>query len=204
LPDKAIDLIDEAAAKIKIELDSKPEVMDRLDRRLIQLQIEREAVRKETDEASLKRFGLIAEEIERLEKEIADLDEVWKAEKAQALGSKDVLEAIERVRGEIKSYTDKGDFNKVAELQYGKLPELEKRLKDAQAAEAGKKAGGRPQLLRTQVGAEEIAEVVARATGIPVSKLMQGERDKLLQMEDKLHQRVVGQDEAISAVADAI
>jgi len=204
LPDKAIDLIDEAAAKIKIELDSKPEVMDRLDRRLIQLQIEREAVRKETDEASQKRFGLIAEEIERLEKEIADLDEVWKAEKAQALGSKDVMEAIERVRGEIKSYTDKGDFNKVAELQYGKLPELEKRLKDAQAAEDGKKEGGRPQLLRTQVGAEEIAEVVARATGIPVNKLMQGERDKLLQMEDKLHQRVVGQDEAISAVADAI
>ncbi len=204
LPDKAIDLIDEAASKIKIELDSKPEVMDRLDRRLIQLQIEREAVRKETDEASQKRFALIAEEINRLEKEIADLDEIWKAEKAQALGSKDVMEEIDRVRGQIKTFTDKGDLTKVAELQYGRLPELEKRLKDAQANEAGKKGGSRPQLLRTQVGAEEIAEVVARATGIPVSKLMQGERDKLLQMERKLHERVVGQDEAIGAVANAI
>ncbi|WP_066270100.1 ATP-dependent chaperone ClpB [Hydrogenophaga palleronii] len=208
LPDKAIDLIDEAASKIKIELDSKPEVMDRLDRRLIQLQIEREAVRRETDEASQKRFGLIAEEIARLEKEISDYDEIWKAEKAAALGSKDVMEEMDRIRSQIKSFTDKGDFNKVAELQYGKLPELEKRLKDAQAVESGKaqnKDGtGRPQLLRTQVGAEEIAEVVARATGIPVSKLMQGERDKLLLMEGKLHERVVGQDEAIGAVANAI
>ncbi len=204
LPDKAIDLIDEAAAKIKIEKDSKPEVMDRLDRRLIQLKIEREAVRKEKDEASQKRFGLIEEEIGRLEKEIADLDEIWKAEKAQDQGSTQVREEIEKLRHQIDEFTRKGDFNKVAELQYGKLPELEKRLKDAQAAEAGKKEGGRPQLLRTQVGSEEIAEVVARATGIPVSKLMQGERDKLLQMEDKLHQRVVGQDEAISAVANAI
>jgi ATP-dependent Clp protease ATP-binding subunit ClpB len=208
LPDKAIDLIDEAASKIKIELDSKPEVMDRLDRRLIQLQIEREAVRREKDEASQKRFGLIEEEIARLEKEISDYDEIWKAEKAAALGSKDVMEEMDRIRSQIKTFTDKGDFNKVAELQYGKLPELEKRLKDAQAVESGKalnKDGkGRPQLLRTQVGAEEIAEVVARATGIPVSKLMQGERDKLLLMEGKLHERVVGQDEAISAVANAI
>ena len=208
LPDKAIDLIDEAASKIKIELDSKPEVMDRLDRRLIQLQIEREAVRREKDEASQKRFGLIAEEITRLEKEISDYDEIWKAEKAAALGSKDVMEEMDRIRSQIKTFTDKGDFNKVAELQYGKLPELEKRLKDAQAVESGKaqnKDGkGRPQLLRTQVGAEEIAEVVARATGIPVSKLMQGERDKLLLMEGKLHERVVGQDEAIGAVANAI
>jgi len=208
LPDKAIDLIDEAASKIKIELDSKPEVMDKLDRRLIQLQIEREAVRREKDEASQKRFGLIAEEIARLEKEISDYDEIWKSEKAQALGSKDVMEEMDRIRSQIKTFTDKGDFNKVAELQYGKLPELEKRLKDAQAVEAGKAANkdgkGRPQLLRTQVGAEEIAEVVARATGIPVAKLMQGERDKLLVMEDKLHQRVVGQDEAIAAVANAI
>ncbi|WP_300658356.1 ATP-dependent chaperone ClpB [Hydrogenophaga sp.] len=208
LPDKAIDLIDEAASKIKIELDSKPEVMDRLDRRLIQLQIEREAVRREKDEASQKRFGLIEEEIARLTKEISDYDEIWKAEKAAALGSKDVMEEMDRIRSQIKSFTDKGDFNKVAELQYGKLPELEKRLKDAQAAESGKalnKDGkGRPQLLRTQVGAEEIAEVVARATGIPVSKLMQGERDKLLMMEGKLHERVVGQDEAIGAVANAI
>ena len=208
LPDKAIDLIDEAASKIKIELDSKPEVMDRLDRRLIQLQIEREAVRREKDEASQKRFGLIEEEISRLEKEISDYDEIWKAEKAAALGSKDVMEEMDRIRSQIKTFTDKGDFNKVAELQYGKLPELEKRLKDAQAVESGKaqnKDGtGRPQLLRTQVGAEEIAEVVARATGIPVSKLMQGERDKLLLMEGKLHERVVGQDEAIGAVANAI
>jgi ATP-dependent Clp protease ATP-binding subunit ClpB len=208
LPDKAIDLIDEAASKIKIELDSKPEVMDKLDRRLIQLQIEREAVRREKDEASQKRFGLIAEEIARLEKEISDYDEIWKSEKAQALGSKDVMEEMDRIRSQIKTFTDKGDFNKVAELQYGKLPELEKRLKDAQAVESGKAANkdgtGRPQLLRTQVGAEEIAEVVARATGIPVAKLMQGERDKLLVMEDKLHQRVVGQDEAIGAVANAI
>ncbi|MGV3728551.1 ATP-dependent chaperone ClpB [Hydrogenophaga sp.] len=208
LPDKAIDLIDEAASKIKIELDSKPEVMDRLDRRLIQLQIEREAVRREKDEASQKRFGLIEEEIARLEKEISDYDEIWKAEKAAALGSKDVMEEMDRIRSQIKTFTDKGDFNKVAELQYGKLPELEKRLKDAQAVESGKaqnKDGkGRPQLLRTQVGAEEIAEVVARATGIPVAKLMQGEGDKLLLMEGKLHERVVGQDEAIGAVANAI
>ncbi|MGE0348635.1 ATP-dependent chaperone ClpB [Hydrogenophaga sp.] len=204
LPDKAIDLIDEAAAKIKIEIDSKPEVMDRLDRRLIQLQIEAEAVKKEKDEASQKRFELIQVEIGKLQKEIADLDEIWKAEKAQAQGSAQVKEEIDKLRHQIEEFTRKGDFNKVAELQYGKLPELEKKLKDAQAAEAGKKEGGRPQLLRTMVGAEEIAEVVARATGIPVSKLMQGERDKLLLMEGKLHERVVGQDEAIGAVANAI
>jgi len=208
LPDKAIDLIDEAASKIKIELDSKPEVMDKLDRRLIQLQIEREAVRREKDEASKKRFGLIEEEIGKLQKEIADLDEIWKAEKAQAQGSKTIMQEIEKVDFEIKELTRKGDFNRAGELQYGKLPGLQKQLKDAQTKEAGKaknaKDGGRPQLLRTMVGAEEIAEVVSRATGIPVSKMMQGERDKLLQMEDKLHQRVVGQDEAISAVASAI
>ena len=204
LPDKAIDLIDEAAAKIKIEMDSKPEVMDKLDRRLIQLQIEREAVRREKDESSQKRFGLIEEEIVKLQKEISDLDEIWQAEKAQALGSKDVMEEIDRIRFQIEEFTRKGDFNKVAELQYGKLPELEKRLKQAQATEGQKGANKAPQLLRTQVGAEEIAEVVARATGIPVSKLMQGERDKLLQMEAKLHERVVGQDEAIGAVANAI
>ena len=208
LPDKAIDLIDEAAAKIKIEIDSKPEVMDKLDRRLIQLQIEREAVKREKDEASQKRFELINEEISKLQKEIADYDEIWKAEKAQAQGSAQFKEEIDKLRHHIEEFTRKGDFNKVAELQYGKLPELEKKLKDAQDSEAGKakdaKDGGRPQLLRTMVGAEEIAEVVARATGIPVSKLMQGERDKLLVMEDKLHQRVVGQDEAITAVANAI
>lgn len=205
LPDKAIDLIDEAAAKVKIEIDSKPEVMDRLDRRLIQLKIEREAVKKEKDEASIKRLGLIEEEIAKLEREAADLEEVWKAEKATAQGSAHLKEEIDRTRTQIEEFKRKGDFNKVAELQYGKLPELEKKLKDAQAKEAGGAAGdGRPTLLRTMVGAEEIAEVVARATGIPVSKLMQGERQKLLQMESRLHERVVGQDEAIRAVSDAI
>jgi ATP-dependent Clp protease ATP-binding subunit ClpB len=204
LPDKAIDLIDEAAAKIKIEIDSKPEVMDKLDRRLIQLQIEREAVRREKDESSQKRFELIEEEIVKLQKEISDMDEIWQAEKAQALGSKDVMEEIDQINTLIEELTRKGDFNKVAELQYGKLPELKKRLSQAQDSEANKTDAHAPRLLRTQVGAEEIAEVVSRATGIPVAKMMQGEKDKLLQMEDKLHQRVVGQDEAISAVANAI
>jgi ATP-dependent Clp protease ATP-binding subunit ClpB len=203
LPDKAIDLIDEAASKIKIELDSKPEVMDKLDRRLIQLQIEREAVKREKDEASQKRLGLIETEILTLQKEISDLDEIWQAEKAQAQGSKTVMEEMEKIKFQIEDLKRKGDFNKVAELQYGKLPELEKRLKEAQDVE---KSGSNtaPRLLRTQVGAEEIAEVVARATGIPVAKLMQGERDKLLVMEGKLHDRVVGQEEAITAVANAI
>src|SRR5882757_8370514 len=208
LPDKAIDLIDEAASKIKIELDSKPEVMDKLDRRLIQLQIEREAVKREKDEASKKRLGLIEEQIVKLQREAADLDEIWKAEKAAAQGSAHVKEEIDRIRTQIEEFKRKGDFNKVAELQYGKLPELERTLKDAQAKETKKgadgKAKGVPQLLRTMVGTEEIAEVVARATGIPVSKLLQGERDKLLQMEAKLHERVIGQDEAITAVSDAI
>ena len=204
LPDKAIDLIDEAASKISIERDSKPEVMDKLDRRLIQLQIEREAVRREKDEASQKRFGLIEDEITKLQKEISDLDAIWQAEKAQALGSKDVMEEIDRIKFQIEEQTRKGDFNKVAELQYGKLPDLEKRLKAAQDSEAAPRANAAPKLLRTQVGAEEIAEVVARSTGIPVSKLMQGERDKLLLMEGKLHERVVGQNEAIGAVANAI
>jgi len=177
--------------------------MDKLDRRLIQLQIEREAVRKETDEASQKRLALIEEEIVKLQKEIADFEEIWRAEKAQAQGSQQVREQIDQLRQQIEELTRKGDFNKVAELQYGKLPELEKRLKEAQAKESGAEAQA-PRLLRTQVGAEEIAEVVSRATGIPVSKMMQGEREKLLQMEGKLHERVVGQDEAISAVANAI
>jgi ATP-dependent Clp protease ATP-binding subunit ClpB len=205
LPDKAIDLIDEAAAKVKIEIDSKPEALDRLDRRLIQLKIEREAVKREKDEASIKRLGLIEEEIVKLQREYADMEEIWKAEKAQAQGSANVKEEIDKLRFQIEEYTRKGDFNKVAELQYGKLPELEKRHKDAQDKETAKvKLSGKPTLLRTQVGAEEIAEVVARATGIPVSKLLQGERDKLLTMEDKLHERVVGQQEAIVAVSDAI
>ncbi len=204
LPDKAIDLIDEAAAKVKIEIDSKPEVMDKLDRRLIQLQIEREAVRREKDEGSQKRFALIEDEIVKLQREAADLDEVWKAEKAAAQGSAHLKEEIDRMRFKIEEWKRKGDFNQVAELQYGKLPELEKKLKEAQASETEKAGEGRPQLLRTMVGAEEIAEVVARATGIPVSKLMQGEREKLLQMEGRLHQRVIGQEEAITAVANAI
>jgi len=208
LPDKAIDLIDEAASKVRIEIDSKPEAMDKLDRRLIQLQIERAAVKREKDEASQRRLGLIEEEITRVQREAADLEEIWKAEKAVAQGSAHLMEEIDRARFQIEEWKRKGDFNKVAELQYGKLPELEKKLKDAQAKEAKKgadsKGKGRPQLLRTTVGAEEIADVVARATGIPVSKLMQGEREKLLQMETKLHDRVVGQDEAIAAVANAI
>ena len=202
LPDKAIDLIDEAASRIKMEIDSKPESMDKLDRRLIQLKIEREAVRKEKDEASKKRFELLEQEIAKLERESADLEEVWKAEKAAVQGSQSIKEEIDQVRHEIESYTRKGDWQKVSELQYGRLPELEARLKAADASGDGKAA--KMQLLRTQVGAEEIAEVVSRATGIPVSKMMTGEREKLLTMESHLHGRVVGQDEAVTLVSDAI
>jgi ATP-dependent Clp protease ATP-binding subunit ClpB len=205
LPDKAIDLIDEAAAKIKIEIDSKPEVMDKLERRMIQLKIEREAMKKEKDEASQKRLALIEDDLAKLEKEYADLDEIWRAEKASAQGSEQVRKEIEQIKFQIQEATRKGDFNKVAELQYGKLPALEKQLKEAQAQRSRCRGQAKAhKLLRTQVGAEEIAEVVSRATGIPVSKMMQGERDKLLRMEDALHQRVVGQDEAIDAVANAI
>ena len=204
LPDKAIDLIDEAAAKVKIEIDSKPEALDRLDRRMIQLKIEREAMKKEHDEGSIRRLGLIEEELLRLQRESNDLEEIWKSEKAAAQGSADVNKQIEHIKVQIEELKRKGDFNAVAKLQYDELPKLEKRLQQAQATEADKGKSGRPQLLRTTVGAEEIAEVVSRATGIPVSKLMQGERDKLLQMEAKLHGRVVGQDEAITVVADAI
>ena len=201
LPDKAIDLIDEAASKIKIEIDSRPEVMDRLDRRVIQLKIEREAVRKEKDEASQRRMGLIEEEIARLEREYADLEEVWKAEKATVQGSQYIKEEIEKVRQQMDEATRASNWQLVSELQYGKLPELEAQLKKADSSAA---KSDRPKLLRTQVGAEEIAEVVSRATGIPVSKMMQGERDKLIHMEEQLHKRVVGQDEAITAVSDAI
>jgi ATP-dependent Clp protease ATP-binding subunit ClpB len=200
LPDKAIDLIDEAAARIKLEIDSKPESMDKLDRRLIQLKIEREAVKKEKDEASQRRLALINEEIDRLSLEYADLEEIWKAEKSQVQGTQHIKEEIERVRAQIAELQRKGQFDKLAELQYGKLPQLEAQLKKADTAQAPVQH----KLLRTQVGAEEIAEVVARATGIPVSRLMQGERDKLLKIEDKLHERVVGQDEAVRLVADAI
>ncbi|MCS6766501.1 MAG: ATP-dependent chaperone ClpB [Candidatus Protistobacter heckmanni] len=203
LPDKAIDLIDEAAARIKMEIDSKPEVMDKLDRRMIQLKIEREAVRKETDEASMKRMELIEQEITRLEREYADLEEIWKAEKGAAQGTAQVKEEIDRVKADIARLQREGKLDKVAELQYGKLPGLEAKLKAAVDAETNEQKAPN-KLLRTQVGAEEIAEVVSRATGIPVSKMMQGERDKLLKMEEVLHRRVVGQDEAIGAVADAI
>ncbi len=202
LPDKAIDLIDEAAARIKMEIDSKPESMDKLDRRLIQLKIEREAVRKEKDEASKKRFALIEEEIAKLDKEYSDLEEIWKAEKAQVHGTQHVKEEIDKLRAQIADLQRKGQFDKLAELQYGKLPQLEAQLKASEKVGAGETAPNK--LLRTQVGAEEIAEVVSRATGIPVSKMMQGEREKLLKMEEKLHQRVVGQDEAVRLVADAI
>jgi len=206
LPDKAIDLIDEAAAKIKIEIDSKPEAMDKLDRRRIQLKIEKAAVEKEKDEASRKRLALIDEELAKLDREYADLEEIWKAEKAAVQGSAQIKEEIDKIRFEIEELKRKGDFNKVAELQYGRLPELERRLHEAQAKEtaAGEDKPQARRLLRTQVGAEEIAEVVSRATGIPVSKLVQGERDKLVHMEERLHRRVVGQDEAIRAVSDAI
>src|SRR5512143_3777837 len=203
LPDKAIDLIDEAAARIKMEIDSKPEVMDKLDRRLIQLKIEREAVKKEKDEASQKRLALIEDEIKKLEREYADLEEVWKAEKGAAQGAASVKEEIEQMRAEIVRLQREGKLEKVAELQYGKLPQLEAKMKEAAQREA-EGGGQKNKLLRTQVGAEEIAEVVSRATGIPVSKMMTGERDKLLHMEDKLHERVVGQDEAVRLVSDAI
>jgi len=203
LPDKAIDLIDEAAARIKMEIDSKPESMDRLDRRLIQLKIEREAVRKETDEASRKRFAAIEEEIAKLEREYADLEEVWKAEKANVAGTQHIKEEIDRIKLQMEEAKRKGDWQKMSELQYGKLPQLEAQLNKADKV-AAKGSAQKPKLLRTQVGAEEIAEVVSRATGIPVSKMMQGERDKLVHMEDRLHQRVVGQDEAVRLVSDAI
>ncbi|RBA25635.1 ATP-dependent chaperone ClpB [Herminiimonas fonticola] len=203
LPDKAIDLIDEAAAKIKIEIDSKPEVMDRLDRRVIQLKIEREAIKKEKDEASQKRLALIEEEIQRLGREYADLEEIWKAEKSAAQGSQNIKEAIEKARLQMEEATRKSDWQRVSELQYKTLPELEAQLKNAVTGEATAEKS-KPQLVRTQVGAEEIAEVVSRATGIPVSRMMTGEREKLLQMEDALHKRVVGQHEAIVAVSDAI
>ena len=203
LPDKAIDLIDEAASRIKMEIDSKPEVMDRLDRRIIQLKIEREAMKKETDEASKKRLALLEEEITKLEKEYADYDEILKAEKAGVEGSKHITEEIEKVRQQIEEAKRRGDYQKMSELMYGKLPELEKSLA-AETKKDEKLEHDHPRLLRTQVDAEEIAEVVSRATGIPVSKMMQGERDKLLHMEDELHKRVVGQHEAIVAVSEAI
>ncbi|MDY0960588.1 MULTISPECIES: ATP-dependent chaperone ClpB [Massilia] len=205
LPDKAIDLIDEAAAKIKIEIDSKPEVMDRLERRMIQLKIEREAVRRETDEASQRRLELLGEEIARLEREYNDYEEVLKAEKAAVQGTTHIREEIERIRFQMDEAKRQSNWQQASELQYGRLPELEAQLRQAEEATARAETDNvKPKLLRTQVGAEEIAEVVSRATGIPVARMMQGERDKLLHIEDELHKRVVGQDEAIEAVSDAI
>ena len=202
LPDKAIDLIDEAAARIRMEIDSKPEVMDKLDRRIIQLKIEREAVKKETDEASMRRLQIIEEELEKLQREYNDFEVIWKSEKAAVQGTASIKEEIERVRAEMTELQRKGQFDKLAELQYGKLPALEARLTAAEVS--GEASAEKPRLLRTQVGAEEIAEVVSRATGIPVSKMMSGEREKLIHMEQRLHSRVVGQDEAVGLVADAI
>ncbi len=200
LPDKAIDLIDEAAARIKMEIDSKPEVMDKLDRRLIQLKIEREAMKKETDEASKKRLDALEAEIVKLEKEYADFEEVLRAEKSAVQGSTQIKEQIEKLKLDMEDAKRAGDFARMSEIQYGKLPALEKQLHTADDALKPTKN----KLLRTQVGAEEIAEVVSRSTGIPVSKMMEGERDKLLKIEDALHTRVVGQDEAVHLVADAI
>ena len=199
LPDKAIDLIDEAASRIKMEIDSKPESMDKLERRIIQLKIEREAVKKETDDASKKRLEIIESEINELEKEFADLEEVWNNEKAMVQGAQSIKDEIDKLKSEIESFKRKGDWQKVAELEYGKLPELIARLGQAEKGEHKQL-----KLLRTEVGAEEIAEVVSRATGIPVAKMMQGEKDKLLKMEDKLHEKVIGQSHAVEAIADAI
>ncbi|HRZ02654.1 MAG TPA: AAA family ATPase, partial [Burkholderiaceae bacterium] len=201
LPDKAIDLIDEAAARIKMEIDSKPEALDKLDRKLIQLKIEREAVKKEKDEASIKRLELLEGEIDKLSREVADLEEIWKAEKGAVLGAQSVRDEIDKLKTRIEELKRAGQYEKLAELQYGELPRLEKKLREEESAE-GKK--DKPQLLRTQVGAEEIAEVVSRATGIPVSKMMEGERQKLLAMGAHLAERVVGQDEAVRRVTDAI
>ncbi|MEO8804050.1 MAG: AAA family ATPase, partial [Rudaea sp.] len=199
LPDKAIDLMDEAASRIRMEIDSKPEELDRLERRLIQLKIQREALKKEKDKESKQRLADLETDIAKLDREYSDLNEVWKAEKAAVQGTSKIKEQIESLRGEIESAQRHGDLAKVAEIQYGKIPQLEKQLAAAQETEAKGFT-----LLQQRVTAEEIAEVVARWTGIPVSKMLEGERDKLLRMEDALHTRVVGQDEAVHAVADAI
>ena len=205
LPDKAIDLIDEAAARVKMEIDSKPEALDKLDRRLIQLKIEREAMKKETDDASKKRLQAIEDEIDKLSREYADLEEVWKKEKSEALGAKSVRDEIDRTRHQMEEYRRTAQYEKLAELQYAVLPKLEERLKKAEKAEKAEAGDApKPKLLRTTVGAEEIAEVVSRATGIPVAKMMEGERQKLLHMKDALEERVVGQDEAVKRVAETI
>ena len=202
LPDKAIDLIDEAASKVKMEIDSKPEALDKLERRLIQLKIEREAVRKEKDEASKKRMAAIEEEILNNEREFNDLESIWKSEKIILRGAHDLKEKIEQIKFRMEEAKRAGDWQKVSELQYGELPKLETQLKEA--AKNEKQNTEKPRMLITEVGADEIAEVVSRATGIPVAKMMQGERDKLLHIEDKLHERLVGQDEAVTIISDAI
>ena len=203
LPDKAIDLIDEAAARIKMEIDSKPEELDKLDRRLIQLKIEREAVKKEKDEASKKRLSGLEEEIAKLSREYSDLEEIWKKEKNAALGSKEVRDEIDKLKTKMEELRRSGKYEELAAIQYGKLPELEKQLVNEEKEET-KLYDEKPKLLRTQVGAEEIAEVVSRATGIPVSKMMEGERQKLLDMAKYIGKRVVGQKEAVDKVVDAI
>src|SRR5581483_11016002 len=199
LPDKAIDLIDEAAARIRMEIDSKPEALDRLERRIIQLKIEQEALKKEQDEASRKRLATLEEALRGLEKEYSDLEEIWKSEKAALQGAAHIREEIDRVRLDMDAARRAGNLGRVAELQYGKLPDLEKRLQQALAAEAKT-----PQLVRNKVTAEEIAEVVSKSTGIPVSKMLEGEKEKLLRMEEALGRRVVGQDEALKIVSNAI
>lgn len=198
LPDKAIDLIDEAGSRIRMEIDSMPEEMDRLDRRLIQLKMEREAVRKEKDDASRKRLGKLEEDISELERAYADLREVWSAEKSSVQGTQDIKSELEKARVEMDQARRAGDLSRMSELQYGRIPDLEKQLHTAQAEET------ETTLLRNKVTEEEIAEVVSKWTGIPVSRMLEGEREKLLRMEDDLHKRVVGQDEAITAVADAV
>ncbi|HEB67660.1 MAG TPA: ATP-dependent chaperone ClpB [Gammaproteobacteria bacterium] len=199
LPDKAIDLIDEAASRIRMEIDSKPEALDKLERRLIQLKIEREALAKETDEASRERLKKLEEEIESLEREYSELEEIWKSEKAAVQGTTHIKEELERARQELETARRAGDLARMSELQYGKIPELEKQLDMATQAEMQE-----TRLLRNKVTEEEIAEIVSKWTGIPVSKMLEGEREKLLHMEEGLHKRVVGQDEAVRAVADAI
>jgi len=203
LPDKAIDLIDEAASRIRMEIDSKPESMDTLERRLIQLKIEREALKKEKDDASKKRRAILEEEIGKLEQQYSDLETIWKKEKAALAGAKHIKEALEQARTDLEAARRTSDLGKMSELQYGKIPELEKQLKDAEAEE--QLEGGVPhQLLRNKVTDEEVSEVVSRWTGIPVARMMEGERDRLLRMEDELERSVIGQDEAVRAVANAI
>ena len=199
LPDKAIDLIDEAASRIRMEIDSKPEVMDKLERRLIQLKIQREAVKKDDDDAAKKQLALLNADIDKVEKEFADLDEIWKAEKATLHGSAQIKSELEQAKLDLEAARRSGDLTKMSELQYGVIPDMEKRLLSADAEEHGEM-----QLLRNKVSEEEVAEVVSRWTGIPISKMLEGEKDKLLRMEDDLHKRVVGQSEAVDAVSNAV